>query len=202
MSDQEALRVWYTEDYAKTIWENFNGDEIVEHTWLEACRYKEQELKDLIGYKEEFEKYLKAYHVQIDTTMKLQTRIESLVAENAKLFEEAKRELAYKDKKIAYLEAECERVYHPIREFWNQEKDEEMKRLKEEIDRLKNYTVAGYQEGIEELKSELNVANQILWEIVDAWYEGNAFGQKMYHIGTIITDKHYSYLKKFIGVRK
>lgn len=69
-----------------------------------------------------------------ELVMKLQTRIESLVAENAKLFEEAKRELAYKDKKIAYLEAECERVYHPIREFWNQEKDEEMKRTRTQLE--------------------------------------------------------------------
>ena len=117
MTDQEALKEWYSEDYAKIIWEEFNGDQIVEHTWLEACRYKQKENTDLV--------------------MKLQTRIESLVAENAKLFEEAKRELAYKDKKIAYLEAECERVYHPIREFWNQEKDEEMKKLREEVERFR-----------------------------------------------------------------
>jgi hypothetical protein len=181
--DREAFEAFYTEDKVREVlWEGFNGDEIAEKVWLVACEYKDRE-----------------HGAEI---RKLYDRIESLVAENAKLFEDAKRELAYKDKKIAYLEAECERVYHPIREFWNQEKDEEMKRLKEEIDRLKNYTVAGYQEGIEELKSELNVANQILWEIVDAWYEGNAFGQKMYHIGTIITNKHYSYLKKFIGRRK
>jgi FtsZ-binding cell division protein ZapB len=73
-----------------------------ERTWQAACEYKEKQNTDLI--------------------MKLQMRIESLIAENAKLFEEAKRELAYKDKKIAYLEAECEMVYHPIREFWNQER--------------------------------------------------------------------------------
>ena len=81
--------------------------------------------------------------------MTLQSRVESLIAENAKLFEEAKRELAYKDKKIAYLEAECERVYHPIREFWNQEKDEEHKKT----------------------KNELNLTKQIIKAIARPWFE-------------------------------
>lgn len=44
--DKEALKKWYTEEYAKIIWDEFNGDEIVEHTWLEACRYKERSLRD------------------------------------------------------------------------------------------------------------------------------------------------------------
>jgi hypothetical protein len=96
---------------------------------------------ELEGYKAEFEKYLKAYHIEIETNRKLQ-------AEN---------------------------------------------------ERLQNYVITGYEQGVDELTKELNICNQILWEIVDAWYYEIAFGQKMYHIKTIITDKHYSYLRKFIG---
>ena len=112
MNDKEAFDAYMDEHksiyFGMPDWEKDTDRTI----WLDACEYKQKESTDLI--------------------MKLQTRIESLIAENDKLFKEAKRELAYKDKKIAFLEAECERIYHPIREFWNMEKDEEMKKLRAE----------------------------------------------------------------------
>ena len=97
--------------------------DVAERAWQAVCEYKQKEIDEL-----------KAENTEL--VMKLQSRIESLIAENDNLFEEAKRELVCKDKKIAYLEAECERVYHPIREFWNQERDEERKKLLAENTKL------------------------------------------------------------------
>lgn len=187
MSDQEALKAWYTEDYAKTIWENFNGDEIVEHTWLEACRYKESDLSWFIVEAKSHAQTkvdLKMKQMEVDelqsekdfaneTIVELRSKISSLEetiefveskrneleVKLGRVFKDAKIEMEYRDKKITYLEAECERVYHPIREFWNQEKDEEMKRLKAENDKLK--------EEVADLKQKLEASESV----IDCFYE-------------------------------
>jgi hypothetical protein len=46
-----------------------------------------------------------------------------------KLFKDYKKDMAQKNKEIEFLKSECKRVYDPIREFWNLEKNEEMSKL-------------------------------------------------------------------------
>jgi hypothetical protein len=46
------------------------------------------------------------------------------------LFREAKKELEIKDKRIAHLEAEVTRVFEPTREFWNNQRKQEITILK------------------------------------------------------------------------
>ena len=90
-------------EYEKTIQHHEGYVYIAREAWQAACEYKQKEINALV--------------------MKLQARIESLIAGNDKFVEEAKRELAYKDKKIAYLEAECERQLAANR-FANHPSDE------------------------------------------------------------------------------
>jgi hypothetical protein len=47
------------------------------------------------------------------------------------------QDMSHKDKKIKFLEDECKRIYHPIREFWNIEKNEEMEFLLKELKKAK-----------------------------------------------------------------
>jgi len=42
-----------------------------------------------------------------------------------------------KNKEIEFLKSECKRIYDPIREFWNTEKNEELEKLRKENETLK-----------------------------------------------------------------
>lgn len=46
-------------------------------------------------------------------------------------------DMGHKDKKIKFLEDECKRIYDPIREFWNIEKNEELENLKKLVSSMK-----------------------------------------------------------------
>lgn len=84
------------------------------------------------------------------------------------LFREAKREIEIRDKRIIELQSECTRLFEPTREFWNMENQtrienlikenetlfETNKKLQAENERLQNYVITGYEEGIKELKAE------------------------------------------------
>ena len=98
MSDNAAFDNWF-----ESLFPDNNHANLRREAWQAACDYKQKENTDLV--------------------IKLQTRIESLIAGNDKFVEEAKRELVYKDKKIAYLEAECERQQAANR-FANHPSDE------------------------------------------------------------------------------
>ena len=77
-------------------------------------------------------KWKKAYEEEaqdhIATSLNLQKLIKELEEKLNKVFKDARQEMDYRDKKITFLEAECERLYQPIREFWDIEKDEEVKK--------------------------------------------------------------------------
>jgi uncharacterized protein YdcH (DUF465 family) len=84
------------------------------------------------------------------------------------LFREAKREIEIRDKRIIELQSECTRLFEPTREFWNKENNKRIENLikenevlfkktvelEAEINRLQNYVISGYEQGIEELKKE------------------------------------------------
>jgi hypothetical protein len=65
------------------------------------------------------------------------SEIENLKSLISRMKQDYARDMDYKNKKIKFLEEECKRIYDPIREFWNIEKNEEMERLKKEIKVLK-----------------------------------------------------------------
>jgi hypothetical protein len=89
------------------------------------------------------------------------------------LFREAKKELEIRDKRITELQAECTRLFEPVREFWNVERISE----------------------VEKLKEELNLTNQILWEITDKWKDTSDWEKAIYDT---IFFRHKEYLRKFI----
>ncbi len=92
------------------------------------------------------------------------------------LFREAKKELEIRDRRIAELQTECTRLFEPVREFWNAERISE----------------------VEKLKEELNLTNQILWEITDRWKDTTNYEQAAYETKQVFF-KHKEYLRKFIG---
>lgn len=49
------------------------------------------------------------------------------------LIKRGKEELAAKDKRIAFLESECTRLFDPTRELWNQERQSELQSTKEAL---------------------------------------------------------------------
>ena len=57
-----------------------------------------------------------------------------LTEEKENLFKEAKRELARKDREIAYLKSECERLYEPTKTFWNMENQSKIDLLSAQLD--------------------------------------------------------------------
>ncbi len=67
--------------------------------------------------------------------------INRLKDQNARLLKDGKEELSRKDKRIAFLEAECTRLYDPTRKFWNESletqidaKDAIIEKLKEALE--------------------------------------------------------------------
>jgi len=70
----------------------------------------------------------------INAVKKDNSRLDSLVK---RMKEDYIKDMAYKDKKIKFLEDECKRIYDPIREFWNIEKNEEMDFLIKELKKTK-----------------------------------------------------------------
>lgn len=88
------------------------------------------------------------------------------------------RDMERKDKKIKFLEDECKRIYDPIREFWNIEKNEEMERLRKEVEVLKNLSpevperyieIENSYEAVCNRLSQLNFENDIMKRaLVDA----------------------------------
>ena len=69
---------------------------------------------------------------------------EDLVNELSKqndLIERMKKDYRFdmdrKNKEIEFLKSECKRIYDPIREFWNIEKNEELEKLRNENEHLK-----------------------------------------------------------------
>jgi hypothetical protein len=46
------------------------------------------------------------------------------------LFREAVKELELKDKRISHLESEVTRLFDPIRQYWNEETQQEIQKLK------------------------------------------------------------------------
>lgn len=53
-------------------------------------------------------------------------KIKSLEETIKGLFKSAKSELAIKDKRIAFLETECTRLYEPTRKFWNDDLEKKL----------------------------------------------------------------------------
>ena len=131
--------------------------------WKEACSEADEDLKSVNYLKERVKDleqklsdsesdWLKMREIAEET----QRKLEEGERRNSSLIEEAKKELSTKDKRIAYLESECSRLFEPTKKFWN---DENEKKLAE--------SQATLREAIEVIKTLLEIHGEA--EVNEPW---------------------------------
>jgi hypothetical protein len=96
-----------------------------------------------------------------------------------RLHKDYAKDMSLKNKEIEFLKSECKRIYDPIREFWNSEKNEELLKLTKELETLKLQNSIMREALIEASEysrcDDVNgQADEIAKECLDKLYEGVA----------------------------
>jgi hypothetical protein len=64
-----------------------------------------------------------------------------------------------KNKEINFLKSECKRVYDPIREFWNMEKNEEAEQMKKKLTAIESELRHIYDYSVGESEVQAGISN-------------------------------------------